>query len=195
MTDHKFEPFQQVLARNSDDEKWKADFYSHHRTENWPHECAGDVYKQCIPYTPETAHLLGTSQPYEPPKPPVEYEWGQKVEVNQGDSRWKVAMYIAPTRDNDEHWCTKKESPYTLSVLKSANIRPLPDTTADTVKCGICGKPINERTAANDVECGPCCPEHYEDDTAAKRGGFFIARRRGENDQATYASRRTARVG
>lgn len=170
MTDHKFEPFEKVLVRDFDTQNWKADLFSHKSIEDGDtfFVCMGEAaWLQCIPYTPETAHLLGTSQPYEPPKPPVEYEWGQKVEVNQGDSRWKVAMYIAPTRDNDEHWCTKKESPYTLSVLKSANIRPLPDTTADTVKCGICGKPINERTAANDVECGPCCPEHYEDDTAA----------------------------
>mgnify|MGYP001134647354 CR=1 FL=1 len=128
MTDHKLEPFDKVLVRNGMLCDWAADFFSHIDEANFI--CVGNSYLQCLPYTPETAHLLGTSQPYEPPKPPVEYEWGQKVEVNQGDSRWKVAMYIAPTRDNDEHWCTKKESPYTLSVLKSANIRPLPDTTA-----------------------------------------------------------------
>ena len=128
MTDHKFEPFEKVLVRDHVQQKWKAHFFSHM---DGIYFVTGDsLWQYCIPYTPETAHLLGTSQPYEPPNPPVEYEWGQKVEVNQGDSKWKIAIYIAPTRDSDEHWCTKKESPYTLSVLKSANIRPLTDDTA-----------------------------------------------------------------
>ena len=128
MTDHKFEPFQQVLVRNRNFHPWEPMLYGYPKDREYV--CAGVAYTQCIPYTPETAHLLGTSQPYEPPKPPQKYEWGQKVEVNQGDSRWKEAIYIAPTRDHDEHWCTKKESPYTLSVLKTANIRPLTDTAA-----------------------------------------------------------------
>ena len=128
MTDHKFEPFQKVLVRDRMSCDWTADFFSHMGEDNFI--CVGNSYLQCIPYTPETAHLLGTSQPYEPPKPPQEYEWGQKVEVNQGDSKWRLAIYFAPTRDNDEHWCTKRESPYTLSVLKRSSIRPLPDTAA-----------------------------------------------------------------
>ena len=132
MTDHKFEPFEKVLVRDNDKSCWRANHFSHMEPDldGYTYITGDSRWKQCIPYTPETAHLLGTSQPYEPPKPPVEYEWGQKVEVNQGDSRWKEAIYIAPTRGQDEHWCTKKESPYTLSVLKSANIRPLPDDTA-----------------------------------------------------------------
>ena len=128
MTDHKFEPFQKVLVRDRMSCDWTADFFSHMDEDNFI--CVGNSYLQCIPYTPETAHLIGTSQPYEPPKPPVEYEWGQKVEVNQGDSKWKIAIYIGPARDPGEHWCTKKESPHALSALKSANIRPLPDTAA-----------------------------------------------------------------
>ncbi len=130
MTDHKFEPFQHVLVRSGD--KWVAAHFSHIEPQSTYKFCctSGLLWAQCIPYTPETAHLLGTSQPYEPPKPPVEYEWGQKVEVNQGDSKWKIAIYIGPARDPGEHWCTKRESPYTLSVLKRSSIRPLPDTAA-----------------------------------------------------------------
>lgn len=168
MTDHKFEPGQLVLVRDAEDDYWRLMHFSRIKPHGSKYAVIGGTsWEMCIPWTPETAHLQETTQPYDPPKPPVEYEWGQKVEMNQGDSRWKEAIYIAPTRDHDEHWCTKKESPYTLSVLKTANIRPLPDS-AETVKCGICGKPINERTAANDVECGPCCPEHYKDDSAAQ---------------------------
>ena len=128
MTDHKFEPFQKVLVRDHVQQKWKAHFFSHM---DGNYFVTGDsLWQYCIPYTTVTAHLLGTSQPYEPPKPPQEYEWGQKVEVNQGDSKWKIAIYIGPARDPDEHWCTKKESPHALSALKIANIRPIHDDTA-----------------------------------------------------------------
>ena len=129
MPDHKFEPFEKVLVRNADDEKWKADFYSHHRSENWPYQCAGDVYKQCILYTPDTAHLIGTSQPYEPPKPPVEYEWGQKVEVYERNE-WHKALYIDKSRADGVHWCARKDSQYFMSEYHTENIRPLPDDTA-----------------------------------------------------------------
>lgn len=81
MPDHKFKPFQRVLVRTFHG-KWKCEFFSHYDyKEDKPFECAGGKYRECIPYTDETAHLLGTSQPYEPPKPPHEYEWGQKVEA------------------------------------------------------------------------------------------------------------------
>ena len=74
MTDHKFEPFEKVLVRDLDNEQWSADFFSHRKAygTNFPFQCVGDRFKQCIPYTQETAHLLGTKQPYEPPKPPQE---------------------------------------------------------------------------------------------------------------------------
>ena len=133
MPDHKLEPGQLVLVRDADFEAWDLAHFSFFDEEDcYPFRVivGGVGFKQCIAFNAETRHLQNTKQPYEPPNPPVEYEWGQKVEVNQGDSKWKIAIYIAPTRDSDEHWCTKKESPYTLSVLKSANIRPLTDDTA-----------------------------------------------------------------
>ena len=61
MTDHKFEPFEKVLVRDSMSCDWTADFFSHMDEDNFI--CVGNSYLQCIPYTPETAHLLGTSQP------------------------------------------------------------------------------------------------------------------------------------
>ena len=72
MTDHKFETFQQVLVRDDDAHDWNALLYSHRM--NGVHMCGGVSWKQCIPYTPDTEHLLGTPQPYEPPKPPQEME-------------------------------------------------------------------------------------------------------------------------
>lgn len=131
MTDHKFEPFEKVLVRNADDEKWKADFYSHHRSENWPYQCAGDVYKQCILYTPETAHLIGTSQPYEPPKPPQEYEWGQKVEVMETGTSWERGIWLKRAENPEcpqQHLVAHE---YGLcSWYKENQIRPLPDDNA-----------------------------------------------------------------
>ena len=99
MTDHKFEPFEKVLVRDSMSCDWTADFFSHMDEDNFI--CVGNLYLQCIPYTPETAHLIGTSQPYEPPKPPVEYEWGQKVEVCAFIGEWGLALYIGRAKNND----------------------------------------------------------------------------------------------
>ena len=133
MTDHKFEPGQLVLVRNSDEHKWRLLHYSHFRNSADEHFFAtiGERdYRYCLPFNDDTKHLQNTTLPYGPPKPPVEYEWGDKVEVNQGDSKWKIAIYIGPARDPDEHWCTKKESPHALSALKIANIRPIHDDTA-----------------------------------------------------------------
>ena len=68
MTDHKFEPFQKVLVRDEDGRAWNASFFSHIADDSdYKFMACGIFWKQCIPYTPETAHLLGTSQPYEPP--------------------------------------------------------------------------------------------------------------------------------
>lgn len=72
----------------------------------------------------EEAHLLGTSDPYGTPKPPHEYKWGDKVEVNDFDG-WGVALYVAPTTDHGEHWCSTKKRPYSMSAFKTSDIRPL----------------------------------------------------------------------
>ena len=119
MTDHKFEPFQKVLVRDSMSCDWTADFFSHMDEDNFI--CVGNSYLQCIPYTPETAHLLGTSQPYEPPKPPVEYEWGQKVAVLLSSGQWNEGIYL-------EH--DRVATRGGIAWFKKCNIRPLPDTAA-----------------------------------------------------------------
>ena len=84
MTDHKFEPFEKVLVRNGMLCDWAADFFSHMDEANFI--CVGNSYLQCIPYTPETAHLLGTSQPYEPPKPPQEYDLVEALEQAEAEN-------------------------------------------------------------------------------------------------------------
>ena len=127
MTDHKFEPFDRVLTRDAEDQEWKADLFSH--MEGFLFACVGYDRQICIPYTPETAHLLGTTDPYEPPKPPVEYEWGQKVEV-LWNGRWKNGIFV----EYDE----RTPRPMTVLIfghgdtdcVKSDEIRHLPDSAA-----------------------------------------------------------------
>lgn len=129
MTDHKFEPFQRVLVRTFHG-KWKCEIFSNYDyKEDKPFECAGGKYRECIPYTPETAHLLGTSQPYEPSKPPVEYEWGQKVEVRSGDY-WLQGLYIGKANESYAHHIIINTQ-VKASVHDERNIRPLTDTAAN----------------------------------------------------------------
>ena len=127
MTDHKFEPFQKVLVRTIHG-KWKCEIFSHYDyKEDKPFECAGGKYRECIPYTPETAHLLGTSQSYEPPKPPVEYEWGQKVRVLR-KGREIDGLYVGKAQDGEHHILLATQ--LLASVHGEKAIRPLTDTAA-----------------------------------------------------------------
>lgn len=58
-----FEPFQKVLARDSCDDKWRANYFSHYDEDNslFPYRCVGDSYKVCIAYE-GNEHLLGTNK-------------------------------------------------------------------------------------------------------------------------------------
>ena len=60
-----FEPFQKVLVRDSCDDKWKADYFSHYDEDNslFPYYCVGYCYKVCIAYECNE-HLLGTDKPF-----------------------------------------------------------------------------------------------------------------------------------
>ena len=62
-----FKPFDKVLCRNSKDDTWEADFFARltrkeiDYTQSGKYLCVGDLWMYCIPYTEETAHLLGTT--------------------------------------------------------------------------------------------------------------------------------------
>ena len=60
-----FEPFQKVLVRDSCNDKWKADYFSHYDEDNslFPYYCVGCCYKVCIAYE-GNEHLLGTDKPF-----------------------------------------------------------------------------------------------------------------------------------
>lgn len=126
MTDHKFEPFEKVLVRNRNYHPWEPMHYGY--AKDGEHVCAGNPYQQCIPYTPDTAHLLGTSRPYEPPKPPVEHAWGQKVEVCAFIGEWEMALYIGRAKNNDI--LAILEDDEIIRQFSEDKVRPLSDDTA-----------------------------------------------------------------
>ena len=128
MTDHKFEPGQLVLVRDSVSE-WRLKHFSHINTYGGYKYATTDsnIWQMCIPFNDDTKRLQNTSQPYEPPKPPVEYEWGQKVEVfKRGE--WDKGLYIGCVAISQLHRVyTDKHGDGLFSYTE---IRPLPDDSA-----------------------------------------------------------------
>ena len=60
-----FKPFDKVLVRDGVDEQWRINIFSHHQEKGgFPYVCMSGVYRDCIPYNEDTAHLLGTTDPY-----------------------------------------------------------------------------------------------------------------------------------
>ena len=140
MTDHKFEPFQKVLVRQTGADRWRARFYetqyADHDGQHTRYETTDNGYWwECIHYTPETAHLLGTSQPYEPPKPPVEYEWGQKVEVCVGGNGvWRKGIFIKNKCCTSQPFIVAVQGYDDTMCVNANGIRPCP-TTAPPSDC------------------------------------------------------------
>lgn len=59
-----FKPFDKVLVRCSNESQWSARFFD--RMFEGDYACIDSlVYKQCIPYNEQTAHLLGTTENWE----------------------------------------------------------------------------------------------------------------------------------
>ena len=62
-----FQPFDKVLVRDNDDQKWMSTFFGffcQDEGDRYPYETAHGAYKYCIPYNEKTKHLLGTKEPY-----------------------------------------------------------------------------------------------------------------------------------
>lgn len=55
---YSFKPFDKVLIRDHDDEKWSCDLFSY--MEDGKAVCTGTYWLQCIPYNEDTAKLVGT---------------------------------------------------------------------------------------------------------------------------------------
>lgn len=130
MPDHKFEPFQRVLVRTGDRDRWRPDFFQYDMGVKCPHgyryRCVGGFHNECIPYTPEVEHMVGKSMPYEPPKPPQEYEWGQKVALPNGS----VGIYIEYEEDTIRPHRVLDKGDVMPCSYADYEIRPLPDSAA-----------------------------------------------------------------
>lgn len=61
---YEFKPFDKVLARECETDKWRADLFSH-MNEEGEFICIGYVWDIAIPYNKQTAHLLGTTDNWE----------------------------------------------------------------------------------------------------------------------------------
>lgn len=57
----KLEPFQKVLVRERDTDKWVAGFFSHYMESSELFYCTSGSWRQCIPYNEKTKHFLGTT--------------------------------------------------------------------------------------------------------------------------------------
>jgi len=58
-----FQPFDKVLARDSDKDKWECRLFSRYNKElRLPFMTTNSVYFQCIPFNDDTKHLLGTNE-------------------------------------------------------------------------------------------------------------------------------------
>lgn len=68
----KFEPFQQVMVRDKEDDPWSPAFFSHESKNpnaKYPYGTISGsepilFYRYCIPYNDKTKHLAGTNKPY-----------------------------------------------------------------------------------------------------------------------------------
>ena len=65
---YQFKPFDKVVVRDYDNQRWKAGLFSHIMPANAYNEeiymCIGTGWNQCLPYNEETAKLIGTTDDY-----------------------------------------------------------------------------------------------------------------------------------
>lgn len=96
MSEVTFAPFQKVLVRDGENAEWVITLFchAHHYEDGVEYVCLnGTGWPFCLPYTEETAHLLGTTDSPTPPEP--EFKWGDHVEVkNLKDSEWKQGIFL-----------------------------------------------------------------------------------------------------
>ena len=127
MTDHKFEPFDRVLVRYTSSDTWMAAFISHVQEDG--SVCCADgrkfLSKFVLPYDTNTKHLLNTSDHYEPPKPPHEYKWGDKVAVRNADGKWNEAVFINFDPEDFFPFAAMIKGHISLEYFQKENIRPL----------------------------------------------------------------------
>lgn len=111
MNNHQFKPFDKVLVKSVGG-NWVPAIYALTEITNneIQHRCCGGfLYKECIPYNENTAHLVGTNNPYEPPKPK---EWKVTNVRFSFDEEYTTDEFIEFVKNND------------LSVFMVKRIKP-----------------------------------------------------------------------
>lgn len=67
---YKFKPFDKVVVRDSDEEEWRIDLFSHVRQDadfawkDYKYQCLICMWRNCLPYNEDTAKLIGTTNNY-----------------------------------------------------------------------------------------------------------------------------------
>lgn len=93
-------PFDKVLVRDEDDEKWKSQFFSHCVEDGIYiyYTMAEDCYAQCIPYAGNES-LAGTDGPIPEPRQAADkpLEWGERVIVSTSPSNGALGIFIGET--------------------------------------------------------------------------------------------------
>ena len=106
MKKHQFKPFDQVLVRTANC-IWKVDFFSHINTSEYGSSycCITGNWEECILYNENTAHLVGTAEPYKEPEPKV----------------WKVTCY----KNNEVFHFTNDELKYFIenAVINNKDVQ------------------------------------------------------------------------
>ena len=102
-----FKPFDQVLVRDNNDEKWDPATYKFYDDDDSTHMCDGFIrWRQCIPYNDETKHLRGTTNPYKPKQKEIKYEvtfgFGEDLTVKSyTEEEFKNFINIAVVNNKD----------------------------------------------------------------------------------------------
>jgi len=95
MSEVKFEPFQQILARVTHSKIWFATLFSHYTEDGEIATSTAHLFSPdaVLPYNDNTAHLLGTTDDPTPPEP--EFKFGDHVEVRAKESDpWEKAIFL-----------------------------------------------------------------------------------------------------
>ncbi len=58
--EHQFKPFDKVLVRDDENDKWICSFYSYQSKDDYPYVTISGIYTYCIPFE-GNEHLVGTS--------------------------------------------------------------------------------------------------------------------------------------
>lgn len=106
-----FKPFDKILVRDSDQSNWKVGIFSHYDEKSNTYVCVGSYYTQCIPYNEETAHLLGTNEPYQPKQKEIKYTvtygFGKDLTVTSyTEEEFKKFINVAVINNKDVQYFT-----------------------------------------------------------------------------------------